>query len=226
MIRDKAFMQINQKFNSKSTFSDIRRDEKGIAVVLALIMLLVMSVLATTISFNSNNNFYAMSNYKQGQEAFLAAEYCVQVGRDRFETIGIEVLYFLLQNQSTYTQGQAKNNDLALYETLPNPDNPNNPNGAMCRSGDRFFDSTTQGPGQLIQIPPPTKTIQRPLKNTSLPTSASGGAGLVPVSFVVTGKDQGDKDLNDVDNDINTGTEIAVGFEAFIPGNANQMYSQ
>lgn len=219
MIRDKAFMRINRKFNSKSTFSDIRREEKGIAVVLALIMLLVMSVLATTISFNSNNNFYAMSNHKQGQEAFLAAEYCVQVGRDRFETIGIEVLYFLLQNQSTYALGQqGSSDDLVLNETLNN--------GARCRSGDRFLDSTTQGPGQLIQIPPPTKTIQRPLKNTSLPTSASGGAGLVPVSFVVTGKDQGDKDLNDVDNDINTGTEIAVGFEAFIPGNANQMYSQ
>ncbi|MFI5323542.1 MAG: pilus assembly PilX N-terminal domain-containing protein [Thermodesulfobacteriota bacterium] len=217
MIRDKVFMQINRKFNSKSTSSDIRRNEKGIAVVLALIMLLVMSVLATTISFNSNNNFYAMSNHKQGQEAFLAAEYCVQVGRDRFETIGIEVLYFLLQNQSTYTLGQSGNDDLVLTETLVN--------GARCRSGDRFYNSTN-GPAPMIQIPPITKTVQRPLKNTSLPTSASGGAGLVPVSFVVTGKDQGDKDLNDVDNDINTGTEIAVGFEAFIPGNANQMYSQ
>jgi len=185
-------------------------NEKGVALLLALIMLLVMSVLATTVSFNSNNDFHAMSNYKQGQESFLAAEYCVQKGRERFEIIGIEVLYFRLQNTISSLE-----QDLVLNETLDN--------GAKCRSGPRFLEG---GQGQLIEIPPITKTIQRPLKNTSLSTSASGGAGLVPVSFVVTGKDQGDKDLNDERNEINTGTEIAVGFESFIPGNANQMYSQ
>jgi hypothetical protein len=205
--------------NTESTAIDIRGDERGVAIILALIMLLVMSVLATTVSFNSNNDFHAMSNYKQGQEAFLAAEDCVQMGRDRFEIVGIEVLYFLLQNKDTISLGEGNGNDLLLLnETLDN--------GAKCRSGRRFLDSTTDGPGQIIEIPPITKTIQRPLKNTSMSTSASGGAGLVPVSFVVTGKDEGDKDLNDVKNEINTGTEIAVGFESFIPGNANQMYSQ
>ena len=201
-------------------------NEKGVALLLALIMLLVMSVLATTVSFNSNNDFHAMSNYKQGQEAFLAAEYCVQKGRERFEIIGIEVLYFRLQNTNPSSLDKV---DLVLNETIDNGDNGKcgvDKPCAMCRSGPRFLDSTKDGQGQLIEIPPITKTIQRPLKNTSLSTSASGGAGLVPVSFVVTGKDQGDKDLNDKRNEINTGTEIAVGFESFIPGNANQMYSQ
>lgn len=195
------------------------RQQDGVAIIMALIMLLVMSVLATTVSFNSNNDFHSMSNYKRGQEAFLAAENCIREGRNRFEIVGIEVLYFLLQNKGTVILGQGGANDLlVLDEDLEN--------GARCRSGRRTLDSATEGSGQIIEIPPITKTIQRPLKNTSMSTSASGGAGLVPVTFVVTGKDEDDKDLTDVNDTINTGTEVAAGFETFIPGNANQMYSQ
>ncbi len=205
--------------SARETSAKMCGREDGVAIIMALIMLLVMSVLATTVSFNSNNDFHAMSNYKRGQEAFLAAESCIQEGRNRFEVVGIEVLYFLLQNKSTASVGQGDaDNLLVLNKELDN--------GARCRSGPRIFDSTTEGSGQIVEIPPITKTIQRPLKNTSMSTSASGGAGLVPVSFLVTGKDEGDKDINDVKDTINTGTEIAVGFETFIPGNANQMYSQ
>jgi hypothetical protein len=195
------------------------RQQDGVAIIMALIMLLVMSVLATTVSFNSNNDFHSMSNYKRGQEAFLAAEDCIREGRNRFEIVGIEVLYFLLQNKDTVILGQGGADELlVLNEELDN--------GARCRSGQRTLDSATEGSGQIIEIPPITKTIQRPLKNTSMSTSASGGAGLVPVTFVVTGKDEDDKDLTDVKDTINTGTEVAAGFETFIPGNANQMYSQ
>ena len=195
----------------------VYKNEKGVAIVMALIMLLVMSVLATTVSFNSNNDFHAMSNYKQGQEAFLAAENCVRQGRNRFEIIGIEVLYFLLQNKDTAVLGEGgAGNPLVLDEDLEN--------GARCRSGPRSLDSATEGSGQFIEIPDVQKTPQRPLKNTSMTTGASSGAGLIPVSFIVTGKDEGDKDIDDVKDTINTGTEIAVGFEAFIPGGATQMY--
>lgn len=197
----------------------VYKNEEGVAIIMALIMLLVMSVLATTVSFNSNNDFRAMSNYKQGQEAFLAAENCVRQGRNRFEIIGIEVLYFLLQNKDTVSLGQGDASDLLVLDE-------DMENGARCRSGPRSLDSATEGSGQIIEIPPITKTIQRPLKNTSMSTSASGGAGLVPVTFRVTGKDEGDKDIDDVKDTINTGTEVAAGFETFIPGNANQMYSQ
>lgn len=211
--------RVKKRIIVKIGHADTYRREDGVAIILALIMLLVMSVLATTVSFNSNNDFHAMANYKRGQEAFLAAEDCVREGRNRFEIIGIEVLYFLLQNQGTVSLPQGGANDLlVLNETLDN--------GARCRSGTRLLDSATEGAGQIIQIPPITKTIQRPLKNTSMSTSASGGAGLVPVSFIVTGKDEGDKDKNDEKDTINTGTEVAAGFETFIPGNANQMYSQ
>lgn len=201
------------------TALNVNKNEDGVAIVLALIMLLVMSVLATTVSFNSNNDFHAMSNYKRGQEAFLAAEDCVREGRNRFEVIGIEILYFLLQNKGTLVLGEGGANELlVLDEDLDN--------GSRCRSGPRTLDSATEGSGRIVEIPPITKTIQRPLKNTSMSTSASGGAGLVPVTFVVTGKDEGDKDIDDVKDTVNTGTEIAAGFETFIPGNANQMYSQ
>lgn len=195
----------------------IYKNEEGVAIIMALIMLLVMSVLATTVSFNSNNDFRAMSNYKQGQEAFLAAENCVRQGRKRFEIIGADKLYFLLQNKDTVSLAQGGASDLlVLDEDLEN--------GARCRSGPRMLDSATQGSGQIIEIPDPQKTPQRPLKNTSMSTSAQGGAGLIPVTFVVTGKDEGDKDIDDVKDTINTGTEVAAGFETFIPGGATQMY--
>ena len=214
-------MNMWNKNKRKSKISGLSHcgNEKGVALLLALIMLLVMSVLATTVSFNSNNDFHAMSNYKRGQEAFLAAERCIQEGRKRFEIIGIEVLYFLLQNKDTVILGEGGASDLLVLDKELE-------NGARCRSGPRLLDSATEGSGQIIEIPPITKTIQRPLKNTSMSTSASGGAGLVPVTFVVTGKDEGDKDIGDEKLTINTGTEVAAGFETFIPGNANQMYSQ
>jgi hypothetical protein len=58
----------------------------------------------------------------------------------------------------------------------------------------------------------------------SLPSGGAGGAALVPASFLVTGKDAKDEDLTDEKTDINTGTEIAIGFETFIPGGASNVY--
>ena len=215
-----------QKIFSLQRSAPSIKDEGGVALILALIMLLVMSVIATTVSFNSNKDFQAMSNYKRGQEAFLAAERCIQLGRNRFEVVGIEVLYFLLQNKDTASLASSGANLLYLDEEVGDCGTDQNPlSCARCRSGPRVLDGS-QDSGRLIEIPPITKTIQRPLKNTSMSTSASGGAGLVPVTFLVTGKDSMDKDPDDANLSVNTGTEVAVGFETFIPGNANQMYSQ
>lgn len=219
-------IKAGKKISSYQRSAPSIKDEGGIALILALIMLLVMSVIATTVSFNSNNDFQAMSNYKRGQEAFLAAERCVQLGRNRFEVVGIEVLYFLLQNKDTASLASGGANLLYLDEDVGDCGTDQNPlSCARCRSGPRVLDGS-QDSGRLIEIPPITKTIQRPLKNTSMSTSASGGAGLVPVTFLVTGKDSMDKDPDDANLSVNTGTEVAVGFETFIPGNANQMYSQ
>ncbi len=43
-------------------------------------------------------------------------------------------------------------------------------------------------------------------------------------SFVVIGKDAGDRDKSDKNADINTGTEISAGYEIFLAGGANNVY--
>lgn len=206
-------MKTDDGKNSRQRALDVCKNENGVALILALIMLLVMSVLATTVSFNSNNDFHAMSNYKQSQEAFLAAEQCIQEGRRRFEIFGAPFLYLLQQNSVGSVQGSG--NLLVLDEELGS--------GARCRSGRRAFDGSG-GPGEFIQIPPPTKSIQRPIKNTSFTTGAQGGANFIPTTFVVTGKDSRDKDKDDASDAINTGTEIAVGVESFMAGSDQPTY--
>ncbi len=195
-----------------------RKGERGIAIILALIMLLVMSVLAITISFNSNMDFRTMSNYKRGQEAFLAAERCVALVRNQFETLGIEVIFFQLQS----------NNPIGLEELIAKSGVDCNTDPelcAVCRTGQREFNRTSPSdPAPFVDVPPPSKTTGRPIKHTSLASGGLGGAALVTTTFVVTGKDVRDEDKDDTDPDINTGTEIAGGFETFVPGGASNVY--
>ncbi len=182
--------------------------QNGIALILALLMLLILSILALSISFTSNVDFQAMSNYKQGQEAFLAAEKCVQEARRQFEVTGIETLNFQLQN------------GFAVGIEIPNPIDPKQ---AVCRTGPRDYNSS-QGPIPFLVIPPPQKTFGRPLKHVSLPSGGIGGAVMVSTTFLVTGKDAGDRDKADTNPNINTGTEISAGFESYVPGGASNVY--
>ena len=205
------------------------KNQDGIAIILAVVMLLVMAVLAVTVSFISNVDFKMMSVHKRGQEAFLAAETCITEARQRLETIGVETLFFQLQATNDLTL-LPPTSDMVIITpintTLDDPaDDPNDWKGAMCRSGPRIWDEPSQGPGRFIEIPPPTKAVGRPLKNVSLASGGSGGAALVPVTFNVMGKTSTDDDKNDSDANINTGVEIALGFESFIPGGATNMYS-
>ena len=182
------------------------RREDGVALIIALIMLLTMTMLAISVSFTSNIDFQTMSNYKQGQEAFLAAERCVEEAKRQFESIGIVPLFLLLQGGAT----------TGIEVDLPN--------GAKCRTGPRDYD-VSDGPIPFPEIPPPTKAMGRPLKNTSLPSGGGGGAVMLGTSFLVTGKDAGDKDKTDTNPDINTGTEISAGLESFLAGGASNLYS-
>lgn len=201
--------------------------EEGIALVLALMMLLMLSTLALTISFTAHMDYKSMQSFKRGQEAFVAAEHCVQEARKLFETTGIEVVFFNLQ-------GGQRN---GFARTLPD--------GSYCRTGKRFFENTdtvvkadaTYLTPPLIDIPSATKVLGRPIKHVSLPSGGVGGAALVPSFFTVIGKHAGDKDslldigeeaghdkIPDNDNNINTGVEIAIGLESFIPGGASNVY--
>ena len=186
--------------------------EEGIALILSLIILLVLSTLAMTIAFKSNISFQSMKAQKRGQEAFNAAERCIQEARRMFETVGIEVLFFNLQG------GQSSGTSITL------------PDGSYCRTGARdwfnVIDPDTGDPDTppFIEIPEATKSVGRPIKHVSLPSGGLGGAVLVPTTFMVTGKSANDEDIDDTDPDINTGVEISVGFENFIPGGASNVY--
>ena len=210
------------------TNNNIVKNQEGIAIILSLIMLLVMSVLAITVSFISNVDFKMMSIHKRGQEAFLAAESCISEARQRLETVGVETLYFELQSTPDVTVLPTSSN-MVIIKPINNTDDPaDDPEdwkGSMCRSGPRIWDEPTQGPARFIELPPPTKAVGRPLKNVSLASGGSGGAALVPITFEVMGKNNVDEDKNDDDPEINTGTEVAIGFESFIPGGATNMYS-
>lgn len=210
----------------------IINNQNGIAIILALIMLLVMSVLGLTVSFMSNINFQSMSNFKRGQESFIAAESCINIARTRLEVVGIETLYFELQTNtgtsdpipSTFTVDDIP--DTAIFKPLKDKltSDPDDWTGPFCRSGPRIIDPNDGFP-DFITRPPAAKVTGRPLKNTSLPSGSSGGVTLVPVTFTVTGKDSDDADKIDQDPLINTGTEVAVGFETFVPGGATNIYS-
>ena len=208
--------------------SKIVKNQDGIAIILALVMLLVMSVMAITVSFISNVDFKMMSIHKRSQEAFLAAETCISEARQRLETIGVETLFFQLQSTPDLVT-LPPTSDLVILLPMSDVDDPNDTpdlwKGSMCRSGPRIWDSATQGPGRFIELPPPTKAVGRPLKNVSLASGGSGGAALIPITFEVMGKTDVDEDKDDTDPKINTGTELAIGFESFIPGGATNMYS-
>ncbi len=79
-------------------------------------------------------------------------------------------------------------------------------------------------PDQMFILPDNVRSIERIMRNTSLPDSGSGGAKAVPVTFVVMGKDTEDKDKDDTDDMINTGTHIAGGIEVFTGGGAGNVY--
>ena len=197
--------------------------EDGVAIFIALFMLLIMTVLAITVAFNANIDFQTMANYKRGQQSFLAAERCIAEVRRQLEITGIEFLFFQLQGNNL------DGIEINMGRPGVNCDDPDEfaTKCMVCRTGTRDFHRSSQtDPVPLFHEPQPiTKTSGRHLKNTSMPSGGSGGAALVPVTFFVTGKDELDKDKTDTNEEINTGTEIAVGFETFIPGGATNVYN-
>jgi len=185
-------------------------NQRGIAVFLALIMLLVMSLMAISISFISNTDFQTMSSFKRGQESFLAAERCVQEARRLIEAEGIGTLLF---KQSFNTL-----DEIRIELDFDNKEG----NGPVCRSGSRIADG--EDPDPVFDLPQNVRSIERVVRNTSLPDSGSGGAKAIPITFTVIGKDSQDRDKDDEDDNINTGTQIAVGIETFTGGGSSNVY--
>jgi len=190
----------------KSGREIINDSERGIAIVLALITLLIISIMAVSISYVSNTDYLTMSNYKAGQESFLAAERCTIEAREKFEIEGVETIV-ALQTIGEYGD---------FIVTLPN--------GAVCRAGPRLWDSNSGTSLPFVSLPEGRKSISRPLKNTSLPSGGESSAVAVAASFEVFGKSSDDKDKDDTNDEINTGTHISVGLETFLPGGGSNVY--
>jgi len=204
----------------------IRNDENGIALIIAIILILVMTTLASTISFLSNNDFYSMSNYKRGQEAFLASESCVIEIRKILENIEPNKLYEVTRADIMVPEVLESELGSNIFVQKPvnindNPDSlPDSWHGPVCRTGSRAL-----GPEQIKQ--PSNYLItnehksSRPAKNYS-----ESEFGITPISIIVTGKDSLDGDKTDDIDKINTGIEIIVGFEVLTPGGNQNQYSR
>lgn len=198
-----------------------RNSEKGIAIILALIMLLVMSIMAISASFLSNIDFQGMSIFKRGQESFLATESCVVEARKRLETIG----FAELENQITILNSYRAQGEGGLSAS-------NNPfentvlidldiDQARCRSGNRVVDQLPDLFFRKIGQRP----IVRDLPNTS---RASGGTSVTTVnqlSLTATGKDSQDEDIDDNNLQINTGVEVIYGMEVIVVGGSSNVQS-
>ena len=173
--------------------------QRVIAVFIALVMILVMSVMGVSLMFVSNTDFQGMQALKRGQEAFLAAERCAEEGRFRVELNGFQNLLFQQQEGFKIVLGDGDSNKNI---------NP------VCRTGNRR-DDTAEEP--YLAVTPDLKAKERPVENTSVPSGNVGGAVAIPLSFNVIGKYGTDLDIVDSNPNINTGTELAIGVEVFMP---------
>jgi len=208
--------------------ASLRNDESGIALIIAIILILVMTTLASTISFLSNNDFYSMSNYKRGQEAFLAAESCVIETRKILENVTPGQLIELKRSDNINPENLESELGRKLFLQSPvSPHDISNNNlgpakwhGPVCRTGSRAL-----GSDQIIK--PSNYLItneyksSRPVKNFS-----AGEFDITPISIIVTGKDSLDGDKTDEIDHINTGIEIVVGIEVLTPGGKKNKYSE
>ena len=199
------------------------RNEEGIAIILALIMLLVMSVMALTASFISNTDFKMMAVHKRGQEAFLAAESCVMEAKQRLEEIGAAPLFLKLQSVEDPTTISELNAIVILKNIDEEDDGLDTADwkGPLCRSGPRIWNSDDQGPGLFINIPDATKTNGRPVADESVGQATTA----IIVPFNIMGKSSLDEDKDDTDNEVNTGTELGIGVEVFVVGSTDPIYS-
>jgi len=184
-------------------------DQSGIAIVIALVMLLVMSIMAISISFLSNTDFQTMSNFKRGQEAFLAAESCVQETRRQ---ISEEGLAFLLFKQSAQDTDAFLVNplDIDLASSNTNLIKDSNGIGATCRSGNRIMEGV-KGDGTVVSSKDRdliftfpeganAKSASRDLRGFSKDEGSPAGAKATTLIFTVIGKDSQDKDKNATQN--------------------------
>jgi len=218
-----------------SKLEKIINDESGVALIIAIILILVMATLASTISFLSNNDFYSMSYYKRGQEAFLAAESCVIETRKTLENINPAVYYELIRSgidpglletelgRKLFIQKPISSHDVRTDDS-DNDVDPETWNGPVCRTGSRALNSNEIRQASNFLLTNESKST-RHVKNFSI-----GQFNVTPMSVIVTGKDSLDEDKADrneegsVNEPVNTGIEIISGFEVLTLGGRGNEY--
>ena len=167
------------------------QNEKGVALIMAIIIILAMSIMASAISFISNNDYISSVTYEDGQEAFLASESCVMELKKRFEEDD-----FAIFDPTTVSSAASK------FLGSPSGNENTRP---YCRTGDRKNDNTT-----VIE-----DVAGSHEKN--VPGYSDGHFFAKQYRAIVTGKGSRDRDKEDTDPKINTGIEILYGFEVIIP---------
>jgi len=219
----------------KPFFKKIKDEEKGVALIIAIILILVTTTIATSISFISNNSFLSMSNYKSGQEAFFATESCVIEVRNILENTNPAVFYELVRsgiNADLIEQELGRN--IFVQKPVSNIDKPTGVEdfgdpetwlGPACRTGSRALNSEQIKQPENFLITNESKS-SRHVKNFSI-----GEFDVTPISIIVTGKSSLDQDKadrreenEDRDDDINTGIEIISGFEVLTLGGGGNRY--
>lgn len=208
-------MRIEEKTNINLS------DESGIALIIALVMLLVMCVMAISVSFLSNTDFQTMTNFKRGQEAFLAAETCVNETRRQIAQEGLAFLLFKQASQKS-TDPLIEPLDIDIADSNSNLIKDSDGIGAKCRSGSRLMDSTVVASiDPIFEFPEDAKSIARDLRGFSKDAASPSNPQATPIVFTVIGKDAKDRDKNDEEIQVNTGTQLATGVEAFLLGGTN-----
>jgi len=219
----------------KKYLNKIRNDEKGVALIIAIILVLVMTTIATSISFISNNDFLSMSNYKSGQEAFIASESCVIEVRNILENTNPAVFYELVRSgvDADLIKDELGRNifvqkPVSVIDKSSEGEPVGNPEdwlGPACRTGSRALNSEQIKQPENFLITNESKS-SRHVKNFSI-----GEFDVTPISIIVTGKSSLDQDKADMkeenedkDDDINTGIEIISGFEVLTLGGGGNKY--
>ncbi len=219
----------------KNALKTVKSDQSGVALIIAIILVLVMTTIATSISFISNNNFLSMSNYKSAQEAFFATESCVIEVRNILENTNPAIFYELVRSgidADLLTEELGR--DVFVLKPVSNIDKPpgtqefGDPDtwqGPVCRTGSRALNSNEIKQPENFLITNETKS-SRHVKNFSI-----GEFDVTPISIIVTGKSSLDQDKadrkeenSDRDDDINTGIEIISGFEVITLGGGGNKY--
>ncbi len=110
--------------------NSLMQEEKGVVLILAIIIIAVMSATVPIISFIPNNNFIMSNVYEDGQEAFVATDYCLSELLEKLDNGGITNIFpsaaesirldELFTERQPFNPGDVDDNDDSLIVSQDN----------------------------------------------------------------------------------------------------------